>query len=1733
MEVFISWTGTDRDVKNAIVESLHAENIECWDSDEYCTSDYSPECIAAIKRCEVFIVIVSDDSMKKGYVFNEVIAARNMENEGKLNILVYKVTDAPYTDAFEFQLNHISFVSGNLIKRQENAVGNSGIDMIVKRTKRLLMQRKNGEAEKPFDVFKPQIDGMEIARTGYFVENSRDDILASMEAAFEKSNIVILNEIFGFGKRSTVRKYIEMHKDDYDTKVMINNSNNNLREFLMYGLEFANVNKKLFESLEGDALIKEKFRFLEKMDERTILVITDVRLENCPDAVVCEKLSALKCRIVLITQESADSYRDWFPVINLGRMRDEHLLELFFHHYEHAYDDEKEDLEEPLKQFFGYIGGHTKTVELTASVLARDMGIYPEDIPKYLTMSGYEGIQLKDRILNQLSQLFDMEKLSEQERKALLVAAYIAIPSVSEKGYRNALDRCGVEDWQIILKLDRRGWIDVDMRNRSVVVEPLIAQIVISKFPEDYEVITRCFEYLIDNAIKIIGIGSSEIIAINGYGKAEYLLSVTGMPEEAEIFGCLKQYTLNSEEFDTKTLTDAISRYEEKSWEIEDEEETEEDICDKAFYQEIVREFMEGGLLSSAKLISKDMIGVVMNFNFASTIQGQEKDFLNMESLVGVSKDEMQEVLEVFREEIQMDEDFDEEDSVTMIFLEVIAAYEALYNKDYAGLMLCLNSMTTVMDNTPDALEDEELANLFYNLSNLICTMFIKSGAVQNAVQFCEKILRYKSNSSDKMLLFGGYLKALRYCQSYTDEMYRMYETLLGNFEKIYAESFANRLEMMKAKRQWQLSYVIDLANGQRIDDAIKEYLVTEKLSRSELPDETIETIKCLTDAMINSGQFEKAMEFLKDHLTEREIDFFKETGSEETRQTIEYLESLKEMYKNQKERENQEDPEKYVSYYQAFSRKNNSLLEQKYCNVAEKAVKIDFSNLEDEEIAEYALELKKRAKREKMISMAPEVFALASEAGFRTLGYRHHYVQYMGAAAMAEGKIAEILNGEGKTYTIVLTAFLNYVYGKKVFVVDSSPYLTKRNYEWMHGVYALLGMTCDYISQSGQITTKCSKKQEDVTYISILNLMMGYLDSEIRMDYHPSSIQYDCAIIDEIDSVLVDEAKMPYALVTEKTQRNVLSFYRIAYQLAKEVEYDESYYCYHNGNVEFHSAMYQLIEDRYGISYTDVRMLETIKEIESIVSIAIRCLNHYEEGTDYHIIKGTPVQENREKGIFEEFSLAYKYFLCRMHGLNTEYVEMNLMKKKQTRNMICVRDFFKKFKTVCGTTATAVSLQKEFKEIYNLDYIAVPPFKPCIRKDRQSPVYMNIRAKDKGIIDMVIEKHRNHQPVLLIAQSVKESEKYSRLLTRAGIEHQLLNAKNTDESSDIIASAGETDSVLITTFFVNRGTDIKLGGDPESKTRRELVHMGVDVTGLNGLIYSIATPEQKKTQLYQKYYSILEKNKLLAENDRKRVVEAGGLCVIGTSFFAEPRTEQQVRGRSGRQGEVGESYVFRSFEDDILDRFLSEQMLERIQMLMQGENELDSRMLHKALENAQKRIHTANYKSIRDVVNVSWYIDKARKDIIVRKGELAENEISPEDIMLEWVEDKETMKKLEMLQRGAENVESKLLRKLFEKYPEVLKKAKGRKAEKILTELLFSEVTKDGRIKMNSIKEMLQVQMIIAWQEYIALVEKTVGKTSMSQQAQERYLESEKMRIYRKNFENVCCMLIACKPKY
>ncbi len=587
---------------------------------------------------------------------------------------------------------------------------------------------------------------------------------------------------------------------------------------------------------------------------------------------------------------------------------------------------------------------------------------------------------------------------------------------------------------------------------------------------------------------------------------------------------------------------------------------------------------------------------------------------------------------------------------------------------------------------------------------------------------------------------------------------------------------------------------------------------------------------------------------------------------------------------------------------------------------------------------------------------MLCEAFALVREASKRQRGERHFDVQILGGIVLHQGKIAEMKTGEGKTITIALAAYLNSLYGKGVHVVTVNDYLAKRDCEDMSKIYNFLGVSCGFINNYQDDEERLKNYNCDITYATNSELGFDYLKDNMKLSL--SQIvqkNRNYAIVDEIDSCLIDEARTP--LVISGQSEDTSKQYRSINNFVKNLK----------------SSDYEIDEKDRTIILTN----SGIDNIEKILSnIGILKNNNFYDPANLHIVhhvnqalkanfifkkdKDYVLADNKIK-IVDELSgriLEGRRYGDGLHQAIEAKENVNIEIENQTLASITYQNYFKLYEKLSGCTGTALTESQEFFEIYNLNVVSIPTNKKMIRKDFNDKIFRTEAEKQKAIVDLIIECNKKGQPTLVFTSSVDKSEIYSELLKKKYIEHTVLNAKNHEKEAEIIANAGKLNSVIITTSISGRGVDIKLGG---------------------------------------KKFNSENKNNVELNDEKNKVKSLGGLYVIGTERMESRRVDNQARGRSGRQGDEGNSIFFVSLEDDLMRIFGSESinnMLEKLG-LKDGES-IDHPWINKALERAQQKVEARNFDIRKSLLKFDNVLNDQRQVIFnQRKKILGTEEIT------------------------------------------------------------------------------------------------------------------------------------------
>ncbi|MBP5215898.1 MAG: preprotein translocase subunit SecA [Alphaproteobacteria bacterium] len=662
------------------------------------------------------------------------------------------------------------------------------------------------------------------------------------------------------------------------------------------------------------------------------------------------------------------------------------------------------------------------------------------------------------------------------------------------------------------------------------------------------------------------------------------------------------------------------------------------------------------------------------------------------------------------------------------------------------------------------------------------------------------------------------------------------------------------------------------------------------------------------------------------------------------------------------------------------FGSANDRFVKKQYKTVNQiNNMEPDFIKLSDEELKAKTEEFRARLKNgETLDDILPEAFATVRETAKRVMGQRHYDVQLIGGIVLHKGMIAEMKTGEGKTLVATLAAYLNALEGKGVHVVTVNDYLAKRDAEWMGQIYRFLGLSVDYIVHGKNDNERRAAYASDIVYGTNNELGFDYLRDNMKFSlYERVQRDFNFAIVDEVDSILIDEARTPLIISGEAEDSSAVyitvsklipSLYNSDY------EKDEK-----QKNVTLtESGMEHIEELLRGAGLINEGSLYDIGNVNLVqhVNNALRAHKMFQRDVDYIVKDGKVV-------IVDEFTgriMEGRRFSDGLHQALEAKEGVDIQSENQTLASITFQNYFRLYPKLAGMTGTAMTEENEFYDIYNLTCVEIPTNMPVKREDLQDEIYRTAAEKYRAIIQTILDAHKRGQPVLVGTTSVEKSEVVAELLHRAApdIKFEVLNARHHEREATIVAQAGVSGAITIATNMAGRGTDIQLGGNPDMKLKEQLK--------------GDETPEQ-----------IAEiKKKIDAEvaEDKQKVIAAGGLYIVGTERHESRRIDNQLRGRSGRQGDPGTSKFFLSMEDDLMRIFGSEKMSNVLQRLGLPEGEaLVHPWISKALEKAQKKVEERNFDIRKDLLKFDNVMNEQRKIIYAERREIMEQEDVSETI--------------------------------------------------------------------------------------------------------------------------------------
>ena len=672
-----------------------------------------------------------------------------------------------------------------------------------------------------------------------------------------------------------------------------------------------------------------------------------------------------------------------------------------------------------------------------------------------------------------------------------------------------------------------------------------------------------------------------------------------------------------------------------------------------------------------------------------------------------------------------------------------------------------------------------------------------------------------------------------------------------------------------------------------------------------------------------------------------------------------------------------------------------------------------EISKLSDEELTGKTQEFKKRLNEgETLDDILPEAFAVVREASKRVLGMRHFDVQLIGGIILHQGRIAEMKTGEGKTLVATLPVYLNALTGKGVHVVTVNDYLAKRDSEWMGKLYKFLGLSVGLVIAGMNSEQKQKAYNSDITYGTNNEYGFDYLRDNMVI-YKNDMVQrpLNYAIVDEIDSILIDEARTPLIISGTAAESSVL--YSQADDFVKRlkskvlVEEDIKDFDQEEDN-EKYDYIVDLKAKSATLTQKGIKKAEDYFKLENLNDLDNSdIVHHINQALHAHGIMKKDIDyivKDGEVLIVDEFTGRIMYGRRYSNGLHQaieakEHVK--IANESKTLATITFQNYFRMYDKLSGMTGTAMTEESEFREIYNLDVISIPTNKPMIRIDNNDVIYKNENAKFRAVVEDIKRSHEKGQPVLVGTVSIEKSEKLSSILKREGIKHEVLNAKYHEKEAQIIAQAGKFGAVTIATNMAGRGTDIMLGGNSEFLAKQEMKKQGFSEELIEQSTTHNETEDDEILKARETFSKLEQRFDNEIKEEKQKVVDAGGLKIIGTERHESRRIDNQLRGRSGRQGDPGESRFYIALDDDLMKIFGGDMVTSVYNTLGADENmPLEMGILSRAVESAQKKVEGKNFSIRKHVLQYDDVMNTQRGIIYKQRKQVLDGENIHENIL-------------------------------------------------------------------------------------------------------------------------------------
>lgn len=670
---------------------------------------------------------------------------------------------------------------------------------------------------------------------------------------------------------------------------------------------------------------------------------------------------------------------------------------------------------------------------------------------------------------------------------------------------------------------------------------------------------------------------------------------------------------------------------------------------------------------------------------------------------------------------------------------------------------------------------------------------------------------------------------------------------------------------------------------------------------------------------------------------------------------------------------------------------------------------------LSDDELKHKTVEFKERLKNgETLDDILPEAFAVVREASYRVLGMKQYRVQLIGGVVLHQGRIAEMKTGEGKTLVATLPAYLNALSGKGVHVVTVNDYLAKRDKEWMGKVHEFLGLTVGVIVYGLDNDERRENYACDITYGTNNQYGFDYLRDNMVI-YKKDKVQrgLNFAIVDEVDSILIDEARTPLIISGQGDEST--DMYMRANMFAngltgRIMDPEEDKPDIFDREFKDETVDFLVDEKRKTASLTEIgtKKAEEYFGVENLsdpnnmelahhINQALKANNTMKRDIDY-------VVKDDEILIVDEFTgriMEGRRYSDGLHQAIEAKEGVEVKSESKTLATVTFQNYFRMYNKLSGMTGTAKTEEAEFNEIYKMDVVEIPTNKPVARVDEQDRVYINENAKFNAIVEEIKEIHKTGQPILVGTISIEVSEKLSKLLKKNGIKHDVLNAKQHEREAEIVAQAGMFDKVTIATNMAGRGTDILLGGNPDFLAKHDMKKQGYGEYVIESLDSFLPSTDEELVAARNVYNELYKKYKKMTDEDKKKVIEVGGLYIIGTERHESRRIDNQLRGRSGRQGDPGKSRFFVSLGDNLMRLFGGETIQKYAESGKFPEDEpMEFRTITKAIERAQTKVESNNFGIRKNVLKYDDVMNAQRKVIYAERDKVLDGEDMHESIV-------------------------------------------------------------------------------------------------------------------------------------